>query len=343
MAGTARRVMRLVESRGQPDDLDDGAARDDPLLATLMAASIQSRIATGPAAGQRWRRLGDRLEPADEDVAEDPPRRCVREGGMSLHADVAVPARDRKRLERLCRYVARPPIAIDRVEALPEGCLAYRWKTRWRDGTTHVLMERHELLERLAPLIPPPRAHQVRYHGLLAPCASGRDRVVPRPAVSSEAGTAGPLVVADGSTRLLGQANRREGESEPAPNISESLERSLETASSATPGLRADRATTNAAATGAQHGRGGTPPSQSTHQAPPVGRTPAAGLRGGCSALPALRRAHARACRHHAGRRRPSDPHLPERAFAGSPAREEPPRRPNRRQAGRRSSERRAG
>ena len=40
-------------------------------------------------------------------------------------------------------------------------------------------MERRELLERLAPLIPPPRAHQVRYHGILAPWASGRDRVVP--------------------------------------------------------------------------------------------------------------------------------------------------------------------
>jgi hypothetical protein len=28
-------------------------------------------------------------------------------------------------------------------------------------------MERHELLERLVPLIPPPRAHQVRHHGVL--------------------------------------------------------------------------------------------------------------------------------------------------------------------------------
>ncbi len=46
-------------------------------------------------------------------------------------------------------------------------------------GRPHVVMERRELLERLAPLIPPPRAHQVRYHGVLAPCASGRDRVVP--------------------------------------------------------------------------------------------------------------------------------------------------------------------
>jgi hypothetical protein len=98
---------------------------------------------------------------------------------MSLHADVAVPARDRRRLERLCRYVARPPLALDRLEELPDRRLAYRLKTPWRDGTTHVVMERHELLERLAPLIPPPRAHQVRYHGVLAPCASGRDRIVP--------------------------------------------------------------------------------------------------------------------------------------------------------------------
>jgi hypothetical protein len=42
-------------------------------------------------------------------------------------------------------------------------------------------MEPHELLERLVPLIPPPRAHQVRYHGVLASCASARDRVVPGP------------------------------------------------------------------------------------------------------------------------------------------------------------------
>ena len=266
MAGTARRLMRLVEGRRQSAGLDDEAAQDDPLLATLMAASIQSRIATGPEAGQRWRRLGDRVEPADEGGTQKPPPRCVREGGMSLHADVAVPARDRKRLERLCRYVARPPIAIDRLEALPDGRLAYRLKTRWRDGTTHVLMERHELLERLAPLIPPPRAHQVRYHGLLAPCASGRGRVVPRPVVSPEAGAAGPAAVAYGSIRLLEPANRREGESEPASNISQSLERSLGTASSATPDLRADRATTNAAGTGTQHGRGGTPPKVPTRR-----------------------------------------------------------------------------
>jgi hypothetical protein len=57
---------------------------------------------------------------------------------MSLHAAVCVPARDRRRLERLCRYVACPPIANDRLEQRPDGRLALRLKTRWRDGKTHV-------------------------------------------------------------------------------------------------------------------------------------------------------------------------------------------------------------
>lgn len=38
--------------------------------------------------------------------------------------------------------------------------------------------ERREMLERFVLLIPPPRPHQVRFHGVLAPCASGQDRLV---------------------------------------------------------------------------------------------------------------------------------------------------------------------
>ncbi len=181
LAGTARRLRRLLEARLQDAD-DDTLARDEPLLAWLAQASLRTRIATGPEAGQRWRRLGDRVEPGEGNRdAAGADRAIARHHEMSLHAEISVPANDRRRLERLCRYVARPPIANDRLRELPDGRLALQLKTRWRDGTTHILLEPRDLIDRLVPLIPPPRAHQVRYHGILAPGASLRSRVVPEP------------------------------------------------------------------------------------------------------------------------------------------------------------------
>ena len=146
-------------------------------MAELSAASVQSRVATGERAGRRVRRLGDRIDTEAFGRVATPLYASV--AGVSLHAGVGVPARDRARLERLCRYVARPPIATERLSALPDGNLSYRLRHRWRDGTTHVVFEPLELIERLVALIPPPRAHQVRYHGVLAPCAGYRDAVVP--------------------------------------------------------------------------------------------------------------------------------------------------------------------
>ena len=177
LAGTARRLQRLFQVRAEDDD--DALARDEPLLALLAAASLRTRIAAGPYRGEPWRRVGDRIDPGEPGDDPDASPRVPECRGMSLHAAVAVPARDRRRLERLCRYVARPPLASDRLEERPDGRLTVRLKTRWRDGTTHIAMERGELIDRLVPLIPPPRAHQVRYHGILAPCASQRSRVVP--------------------------------------------------------------------------------------------------------------------------------------------------------------------
>jgi len=152
LAGTARRIRRLLEARAAEEE--DALARDEPLLALLASASLRTRIATGPRRGEPWRRSGDRVEPRESTAAGADPEASVRvpqHGGMSLHADVAVPARDRRRLERLCRYVARPPLANERLEERSDGTLALRLKTRWRDGTNHVLMERSELIERLVP------------------------------------------------------------------------------------------------------------------------------------------------------------------------------------------------
>ena len=98
---------------------------------------------------------------------------------LNLHANVCVPANDRRRLERLCRYVARPPIASERLEQLSDGRLLYRLKHPWRDGTTHMVFTPMELMEKLAALVPAPRVNLVRYHGVLAPRSAWRDSVVP--------------------------------------------------------------------------------------------------------------------------------------------------------------------
>jgi hypothetical protein len=41
--------------------------------------------------------------------------------GMNLHAATTADGRDRKQLERICRYLLHPPFAHDAVTALPGG------------------------------------------------------------------------------------------------------------------------------------------------------------------------------------------------------------------------------
>jgi hypothetical protein len=176
---TARRILRCLERRGDPlaSQLPDPLAEAQPLLAGVAAASLANRIATGPRAGKPVVRLGDRIDP--ETVDWTPGERCARSRGFSLHAGVSVPGQDRKRLERLCRYIARPPIARERLTVLDDGRLAYRLRHPWRDGTTHFVFEPLELIEKLVALVPRPRANLLRYHGVLAPNARLRRWIVP--------------------------------------------------------------------------------------------------------------------------------------------------------------------
>jgi hypothetical protein len=44
---------------------------------------------------------------------------------MSLHAGVFVAGGDRERLARICRYTARPAVAVERLRELADGRLAY--------------------------------------------------------------------------------------------------------------------------------------------------------------------------------------------------------------------------
>ena len=171
-------MQRLLIRRGRwpADDAgSDPFAAQEPLFASAVAASLQGRVALGPRAGQPVRRLRS----AADAIATG--RRSARLEGFSLHADVAVPARRRDQLERVCRYILRPPLALERLTESTGGQLLYQFRRPWRDGSMALLLDPLELLERLAALVPPPRRPLFAYHGLLAPRARWRSAIVPKP------------------------------------------------------------------------------------------------------------------------------------------------------------------
>jgi hypothetical protein len=107
-------------------------------------------------------------------------------GGFSTDASVRIEAEDRAGLERLLRYCARPPFALERLHALagvaslasPDARLLYRFPKPTPDGCTEIVLSPLQLLERLVAFVPPPRMHRHRYHGVLAPHAGLRAAVV---------------------------------------------------------------------------------------------------------------------------------------------------------------------
>jgi hypothetical protein len=97
----------------------------------------------------------------------------VRWEGFDLHAGVRVPAGHRDRLERLCRYALRPPLAGERLQRTPNGDIAVQLRTPWGDGTTHVAFSPGAFLARLAVLIPRPRVNLLLYHGRIDSISRG--------------------------------------------------------------------------------------------------------------------------------------------------------------------------
>ncbi len=100
--------------------------------------------------------------------------------GFSLHAGTVCEAHQRSKLERLCRYITRPPIATKRLSVDDHGRVVYRYKRPFRDGSTHVVLEPLDFIARLAALVPRPRLNLTRFHGIFAPNAKHRCKIVPR-------------------------------------------------------------------------------------------------------------------------------------------------------------------
>ena len=115
--------------------------------------------------------------------------------GFSVDASVRITLVDRdvpsyfRSLEHLLRYCARPPFALERISVIrgPDGRIARiryvlprhkaanwvgpgRGRKSTRPGATGVVeLTPVEFLDRLADLVPPPRKHRHRYHGVFAP------------------------------------------------------------------------------------------------------------------------------------------------------------------------------
>jgi Putative transposase len=178
-----RRVLRLLRRRGLLDAPDgfiavDELAEESPALAGISAAAVMGTAALGPRTGLRVRRGGESAEWQDREAPAPGPRQA-RNDGFDLHANVVAPAGDRGRLERLCRYALRPPIAQERLSFAGDGQVCLQLRRRWSDGTTHLLFDPVELLERLAAITPRPRINLILYYGVLAPRARWRSSVVP--------------------------------------------------------------------------------------------------------------------------------------------------------------------
>ena len=122
--------------------------------------------------------------------------------GFDLHANVWVGANDRAGLERLCRYVLRPPFAQERLRLRADGRVGLELKRAWHDGTRELVFEPLEFLERLAAMRPRPETNLLMCHGLLAPRASWRDRVIVYGRVEPPlTASAAPMVAGSDSAR----------------------------------------------------------------------------------------------------------------------------------------------
>jgi len=175
----AERIGRALERRGvlvrdaEGSFLELEPAAGGP-IDDLLGHSITYRVAVGPRAGQKVFSL--QTVPARE---EEIRKGVAQYAGFSLHAGIGVEADQREKLERLARYVSRPPVSMERLSLTAQGQVRYRLKTPYRDGTTDIVLEPLDFIARLAALVPLPRVHLTRFHGVFAAHAALRAAITP--------------------------------------------------------------------------------------------------------------------------------------------------------------------
>ena len=104
-----------------------------------------------------------------------------RHTGFSVHNRVRVEPEDQSAVERLARYIMRPPISLERIEWSGDGQVLYRPKGG-HDGRVRLpgdaaeAFDPAEFLARVIMHVPEPRRHLVRYYGAYSNVSRGERR-----------------------------------------------------------------------------------------------------------------------------------------------------------------------
>jgi hypothetical protein len=138
-------------------------------------ADVQARVRTRVLRAFVKRGLIDK-----DDAAEM--RAWAHDGGFSVDGSVRIEDTDRTGLERLLRYCARPPFALEHLHQRDAEHLVTRNPKPVRTTApgarpAALVLMPLELITKIAAVVPPPRAHRHRYDGVLAPNAPLRSVV----------------------------------------------------------------------------------------------------------------------------------------------------------------------
>ena len=157
-------------------DVDAAPPAASPCIVFHPANGIDATAVAQVQADLRRRILGAFVGRGLIEKADAKEMLAYQHSGFSVDAGVCIEADDRAALERLLRYCARPPFAMERLRK--EGAaLVYRCAKQHSepgsDKRGAKADELHltplELIARIAALVPPPRTHRHRYFGVLAP------------------------------------------------------------------------------------------------------------------------------------------------------------------------------
>ena len=135
----SQRVLRSLKRKGYPvEENSPQEELEEETLCDIQSASVQSLIALGERRGKKVRKIGTTAF-GNFQGAKLEGERCATHKGFSLHGNVSCEPHEREKLEHMVRYIARPPVAMDRLAMRPDGLITYRLKKKYRDGTEMLL------------------------------------------------------------------------------------------------------------------------------------------------------------------------------------------------------------